>query len=137
MAEVYDSKSCSFWSVGSTPATGINTSLANAVISTFSTSVGGVFYLSGIYYLALNIVRGQSYAIFMARRSNRLEPNEIKVVASDIIPDRFNFDELLYLFLHDANLRNLRSHTLRYCQNELTSFRKSLGELEFDLTQRI
>ncbi|WP_342540076.1 tyrosine-type recombinase/integrase [Heyndrickxia sp. FSL K6-6286] len=70
----------------------------------------------------------------MARRRNDLTHTELKVVAADIIPDRFDFDELFKLFLQDANLRNLRSHTITYYQNELLSFRKALNELEIDTT---
>ncbi|MDK7669539.1 tyrosine-type recombinase/integrase [Cytobacillus oceanisediminis] len=70
----------------------------------------------------------------MSRRSNQLNHSEMRVVAADIIPDKFDYDELLQLFLQDANLRNLRSHTITYYQNELRAFRKTLDALEINTT---
>ncbi|MEH6943668.1 tyrosine-type recombinase/integrase [Bacillus sp. JJ722] len=65
----------------------------------------------------------------MARRNNNLNPTEINVVATDVIPDKLEFEDLLKYFLEDANLRNLRPHTITYYSNELISFRKTLDEL--------
>jgi integrase/recombinase XerD len=68
----------------------------------------------------------------MARRNNQLSHSEMKQVASDIPDERFDFMGLLDLFLQDCNLRNLRSHTITYYQNELISFRKSLDAMNID-----
>lgn len=70
----------------------------------------------------------------MARRSNNLNPREINVVAADISPDSFDFDDILKLFLQNASMRNLRPHTIKYYSNELLAFRKALETLEIDPT---
>ncbi|WP_322114376.1 site-specific integrase [Fictibacillus sp. KU28468] len=47
-------------------------------------------------------------------------------------PDKFEFDELLDIFLDDCDIRNLRDHTIKYYRNELSSFRKLLEVQEIE-----
>ncbi len=62
----------------------------------------------------------------MARRRNELSSKQLAQLRGTIRSDKYEFDELLELFLDDCNLRNLRDHTIKYYRNELTTFRKIL-----------
>jgi integrase/recombinase XerD len=67
------------------------------------------------------------------RRSNMLSEDELKIVEGGKIQTKtytITFDEALDLFIKDCMLRNLRPDTVRYYQNELTTFKKLLEEQE-------
>lgn len=67
------------------------------------------------------------------RRSNMLSEDELKIVEGGKIQTKtytITFDEALDLFIKDCLLRNLRPDTVRYYQNELTTFKKLLDEQE-------
>lgn len=65
------------------------------------------------------------------RRNNRLTSTELDKVLDNVEPMSFN--EALELFLKDCNIRNLRSHTITYYENEIGTFLKILNDQKLEL----
>ncbi|MBD7965378.1 tyrosine-type recombinase/integrase [Fictibacillus norfolkensis] len=68
----------------------------------------------------------------MARRRNELSTKELSQLRGTIRSDKYEFDELLELFIDDGEIRNLRDHTIKYYRNELTTFRRLLESQDID-----
>ncbi len=66
------------------------------------------------------------------RRTNQLSSKDIDMIMDNVRRVEINFQEALNLFLEDCEIRNLRSHTIKYYQNELSTFYKILKEQKVD-----
>ncbi|WP_158736695.1 tyrosine-type recombinase/integrase [Alteribacillus sp. YIM 98480] len=62
------------------------------------------------------------------RRNNRLNTEEIEKIFDGVTSDEIDFREALNKFLEDCNIRNLRGHTIKFYQNELSTFYKIMKE---------
>lgn len=62
------------------------------------------------------------------RRNNRLNTEEIETIFDGVSSDEIDFQEALKKFLEDCNIRNLRGHTIKFYQNELSTFYKIMKE---------
>ena len=73
----------------------------------------------------------------MTRRNNDLSSEELSIVFKNPKSnDALSFKESMDLFLKDCEIRNLRSHTIRYYRNELTYFYNLLVEQDIDTTPK-
>ncbi|MEK4284023.1 MULTISPECIES: tyrosine-type recombinase/integrase [Ureibacillus] len=68
----------------------------------------------------------------MARRKN-LSVNELAIL-NDIVAVNYTLDELVQKFIEDCELRNLRSHTIKFYRSELSTFQSLLNEQELELS---
>lgn len=62
------------------------------------------------------------------RRTNELSTEDLAKLRGSIRSDYLDFDDALDLFIKDAEIRNLREHSIKYYRNELTTFRDILVE---------
>ncbi|WP_188206959.1 hypothetical protein [Alkalibacillus aidingensis] len=73
----------------------------------------------------------------MSKRNNDLSHDELQLVDREIdrnIPQTFG--ECLQSFLGDCNILNLRGHTIKFYQTELSIFYKQLREQKIDTTHQ-
>ncbi|MGV4321355.1 tyrosine-type recombinase/integrase [Bacillus mojavensis] len=70
----------------------------------------------------------------MARRRNELSVDELSVVQTSKIERSIDYKTALESFIGDCEIRNLRSQTIQYYRNELSSFYKLLKEIDFEGT---
>jgi site-specific recombinase XerD len=69
----------------------------------------------------------------MSRRTNNLSNDQISKISKEILIPSLDYKTALELFINDCNIRNLRSHTIQYYRNELSSFYKLLREQNIQL----
>lgn len=73
----------------------------------------------------------------MARRKNELNKREVKEIREESFVTSVSFKDAFKLFIEDCEVKNLRSHTIRYYTNELRAFYKTLREYQLttDITE--
>jgi integrase/recombinase XerD len=68
----------------------------------------------------------------VARRTNELSEQQLAVISSKLTTKEIDFKTALAEFIGDCEIRNLRSHTIQYYKNELSSFHKILNAQDVD-----